>query len=73
MAVGAAFQVATRHIRQCLGHKQFRDQPHPAMPFAEYVRTIYDVVSKLMPPQIQAPVPGYDDQGVFVDFEPGRL
>jgi hypothetical protein len=69
MAEGAAFQVAVRHIWQHYGHKQFRDEAHLAMPFAEYVRTIYGVVSKPMPPEIQAPVPGYEDHGVFVDFE----
>ena len=69
MPQGAAFQVATRHIWQRFGHPQFRDQPHLAMPFAEYVRTIYGVVSKPMPPSIQAPVPGYEDHGVFIDFE----
>lgn len=69
MPEGAAFQVASRHIWQRYGHPQFRDQPHLAMPFAEYVRTIYGVVSKPMPPAIQAPVPGYEDHGVFVDFE----
>ena len=69
MPEGAAFQVASRHIWQRYGHPQFRDQPHLAMPFAEYVRTIYGVVSKPMPPAIQAPVPGYEDHGVFIDFE----
>jgi len=69
MPEGAAFQVATRHIWDRYGHPQFRDQPHLAMPFAEYVRTIYGVVSKPMPPEIQAPVPGYEDHGVFIDFE----
>ena len=69
MPEGAAFQVASRHIWQRFGQPQFRDQPHLAMPFAEYVRTIYDVVSKPMPPEVQAPVPGYEDHGVFIDFE----
>ena len=69
MPEGAAFQVATRHIWQRYGQPQFRNQPHLAMPFAEYVRTIYDVVSKPMPPKIQAPVPGFEDHGVFIDFE----
>lgn len=69
MTEGAAFQVATRHIWQRYGHKQFHDEAHLAMPFSEYVCTVYDVVSKPMPPDIQAPVPGYEDHGVFVDFE----
>ncbi|MFZ9936499.1 MAG: hypothetical protein ACO3JG_05505 [Luteolibacter sp.] len=69
MPEGAAFQVASRHIWQRHGHPQFRDRPHLAMPFAEYVRAIYSVVSKPMPPAIQAPVPGYEDHGVFIDFE----
>ncbi len=69
MPEGAAFQIASRHIWQRFGHPQFRDQAHLAMPFAEYVRTVYDVVSKPMPPAIQAPVPGYEDHGVFLDFE----
>jgi hypothetical protein len=69
MAAGAAFQVAAREIWQRYGHPQFRDEAHLAMPFAEYVRTIYDVVSKPMPPSVQAPVAGYEDHGVFVDFE----
>ncbi len=69
MPKGSAFQVATRHIWQRFGQPQFRGRPHLAMPFAEYVRTIYDVVSKPMPPTIQAPVPGYEDHGVFIDFE----
>ncbi|MES2981196.1 MAG: hypothetical protein V4727_02690 [Verrucomicrobiota bacterium] len=68
-AEGTAFQVASRHIWQRYGHPQFRDQAHLAMPFAEYVRTIYDVVSKPMPHTIQAPVPGFKDNGVFIDFE----
>ncbi len=69
MPEGTAYQVATRHIWQRYGHQQFRDQPHLAMPFAEYVRTIYEVVSKPLPPAIQAPVSGYENHGVFVDFE----
>jgi hypothetical protein len=69
MPEGAAYQVVTHHIWQRYGHKQFIDEGHLAMPFAEYVRTIYGVVSKPMPPAIQAPVPGYEDHGVFVDFE----
>jgi len=69
MPEGAAFQVAARHIWQRFGQPQFRDEAHLAMPFAEYVRTIYDVVSKPMPPAIQAPVPGFEDHGVFIDFE----
>jgi hypothetical protein len=69
MPEGAAYQIATRHIWQRYGQPQFRDQPHLAMPFAAYVRTIYDVVSKPMPPTIQAPVPGFEDHGVFLDFE----
>ena len=64
-----AFQIASRHIWKKYGHPQFRDQAHLAMPFAEYVRTIYDVVSKPMPTAIQAPVPGFEDHGVFLDFE----
>ena len=66
---GAAFRVSARHIWQWYGHRQFRDEAHLAMPFAEYVRTVYDVVSEPMPPETQAPVPGYEDHGVFVDFE----
>lgn len=69
MELGAAFQVATRHIWQRYGHKQFSDEAHLAMPFAEYVREIYGVVSKPMPHDIQAPVSGYEDHGVFIDFE----
>ncbi len=69
MPEGAAFQIASRHIWQRYGQPQFRDQPHLAMPFADYVRTIYDVVSKPMPPAIQAPVAGFEDHGVFIDFE----
>jgi len=69
MPEGAAFQVASRHIWQRYGRPQFRDEAHLAMPFAEYVRTVYGVVSKPMPPEIQAPVPGYADHGVFLDFE----
>jgi hypothetical protein len=69
MAEGASFQVAAHHIWQQYGHEQFRDKAHLAMPFGEYVRTVYEVVSRPMPPKIQAPVPGYEDHGVFVDFE----
>ena len=69
MPEGSAFQVASRHIWQRYGHPQFRDQAHLAMPFAEYVRTIYGVVSQPMSPAIQAPVPGFEDHGVFIDFE----
>ena len=69
MPEGAAFQAATRHIWERFGGPQFRQQSHLAMPFAEYVRTVYGVVSKPMPPAIQSPVPGYEDHGVFIDFE----
>ena len=69
MPEGASFQAATRHIWQRYGHTEFRDKSHLTMPFAKYVRTIYDVVSRPMPPHIQAPVQGYEDHGVFVDFE----
>lgn len=69
MAEGSAFQLAARHLWQRYGHPQFFEQPHLAMPFAEYVRAIYSVVSKPMPPAIQSPVPGYEDHGVFLDFE----
>lgn len=69
MPEGAAYQVAARHIWQRYGQPQFREQPHLAMPFAEYVRTIYEVVSKPMPPAIQAPLPGFEDCGVFIDFK----
>jgi len=66
---GSGFQAASRHIWKRYGHRQLSEEPHLAMPFAEYVRTIYGVVSRPMPPSVQPPVPGYDDHGVFVDFE----
>ena len=66
---GTAFSLAAQHLWRRFGSPQFREKPHLAMPFAEYVRTIYNVVSKPMPPKIQAPVPGYTDNGVFLDFE----
>jgi len=69
MPEGAGFQRATRHIWQRYGHAEFRDKAHLAMPFAEYVGDVYGVVSRPMPPHIQAPVPGHADHGVFVDFE----
>jgi hypothetical protein len=69
MPEGESFQIATRHIWSRYGRAQFRDKLHLAMPFAEYVRTVYGVVSQPMPPEIQAPVPGYEDHGVFIDFE----
>jgi len=66
---GHGFQTAARTLWQKYGHRQFTDEPHLAMPFAEYVRTIYEVVSQPMPPEVQAPVSGHEDHGVFVDFK----
>lgn len=66
---GTGFQQAVRFIWDEYGHRQFKDEAHLAMPFAEYVRIVYGVVSKPMSPAIQKPVPGHEDMGVFVEFE----
>ena len=66
---GTSFQQAVRFIWDEYGHKQFTDEAHLAMPFEQYVKDVYDVVSKPMPPAIQKPVPGHEDMGVFVEFE----
>ena len=68
-APGTSFQQAVRFIWDEYGHKQFKDETHLAMPFEQYVKDVYGVVSKPMPPSIQKPVPGYEDMGVFVEFE----
>ena len=62
------FQKIARHQWETYGTKQFHNKRHLAMPFDEYVKTIYGVVSKPMDPQIQAPVSGFADNGVFLDF-----
>ena len=66
---GTSFQQAVRFIWDKYGHRQFVEEAHLAMPLEQYVGDIYSVVSKPMLPSIQASVPGYEDHGVFVDFE----
>ena len=68
-APGTSFQQAVRFIWDEYGHKQFKNEAHLAMPFEQYVKVVYGVVSKPMPPSIQKPVPGHEDMGVFVEFE----
>jgi hypothetical protein len=65
------YQKVVRHQWQRYGHEVFEQRCHLAMPLEEYVKTIYGVVSKPMDPGVQAPVPGYENHGVFVDFELG--
>ena len=65
------YQKVVRHQWRKYGHEVQRERAHLAMPFAEYVRTIYGVVSKPMDPAVQAPVPGFADHGVFLDFDLG--
>lgn len=63
------YQKISRHLWTKYGHTVFQNRGHLAMPFAEYVKTVYGVVSKPMDPKVQAPVAGYEDHGVFIDFE----
>ena len=63
------YQKIARHLWKRYGHEFFANGRHLAMPFDEYVKTVYDIVSKPMDPKIQAPVPGYEDHGVFLDFK----
>ena len=65
---GEAYRRVSRHLWQSYGSSCLRN-PHLAMPFEEYVRTIYAVVSRPMDPEVQAPVPGFQDNGVFLDFD----
>ncbi len=63
------YQKIARYQWERYGHEFFNNHYHLAMPFNKYVRTIYDVVSKPMNPKVQAPVHGYKNHGVFIDFE----
>lgn len=63
------YQKIARYLWEKYGHKVFQNRGHLAMPFEEYVKTVYGVVSKPMEPNVQTPVPGYEDNGVFLDFE----
>ncbi len=63
------YQKIARYQWERYGHDFFQKERHLAMPFEEYVKTVYGVVSKPMNPKVQAPVPGYEDHGVFIDFE----
>ncbi len=65
------YQKVVRHQWRKYGHEVLRQRGHLAMPFDEYVKTVYGVVSKPMDPAVQAPVPGFKDHGVFLDFELG--
>ena len=66
-----AYQTVSRYLWSRYGRVEFADasSPQVAMPVEEYVKTVYGIVSKPMDPKIQAPVPGYADHGVFIDFE----
>lgn len=66
-----AYQQVSRELWERYGRAEFlqRESPQVAMPLPEYVRLIYATVSRPMDPAIQAPVPGYKDNGVFLDFE----
>ena len=65
----AGYQEISQHLWKKYGHDYYVNHRHLAMPFEEYVNTIYDVVSRPMDPEVQAPVPGYPDHGAFLDFE----
>ncbi len=62
------YQQVSRHIWRKYGHPLFEQSTLP-MTFDEYVKTIYGVVSHPMDPAVQPSVPGYEDHGVFLDFE----
>lgn len=62
------YQQISRYLWDQYGGPYFREQPHLALPFAEYVKLVYSVVSRPMPADVQPPVPGYEDQGAFLDF-----
>ncbi len=62
------YQKASRHLWQKYGEPLFQSRAHLALPFEEYVKLVYGVVSQPMPPSVQAPVPGFPDHGVFLDF-----
>jgi hypothetical protein len=66
-----AYQEVSRQLWKRYGTHEFSNATSPqlAMPVREYVRLIYHTVSKPMDPKIQAPVPGFADHGVFLDFE----
>lgn len=70
-----AYQTVSRYLWTRHGHAEFTDASSPqlAMPVVDYVQQVYRTVSKPMDPKIQAPVPGYADRGVFLDFELGGV
>lgn len=64
---GRGYQGVARHQWQRYGRPLAR-RPHLPLSPEQYVRTIYGVVCRPMDPEVQAPVPGYRDCGVFLDF-----
>ncbi len=69
---GQGYQKVVRHQWKRYGHPLFQQRGHLAMPFEEYVGTVYGIVSKPMDPKIQAPIPGLPDHGVFAKFNIGE-
>ena len=65
------YQKVVRHQWRKYGREVFAAAGHLAMPLEEYVKTVYGVVSRPMDPAVQAPVAGFADHGVFLDFDLG--
>lgn len=66
------YQQVARYQWRKYGHDLAKCSQLP-LSFDEYVRTIYAVVSEPMDSEVQPPVPGYDNHGVFIDFEMNGL
>lgn len=64
----AAFQQVSRHLWTRHGKLLFQRRPHLALPFEEYVKLVEEVAFRPMPTDVQPPVPGYEDHGVFLEF-----
>ena len=62
------YQQISRYLWERYGQPLLRSRPHLALPSEEYVKLVYGIVSQPMSPSVQAPVPGYADHGVFLDF-----
>lgn len=62
------YQRIARHHWARYGHPLFQASNLP-LSFADYARRIYELISKPLPSDVQPPVAGYPDDGVFLDFE----
>jgi len=62
------YQKISRYQWEKYGKKEFRDPRPQALPFKEYVNKVYDKTFQPMG-DFHPPVPGYEDNGSFLQFE----